>query len=97
MSPSNGVIYVANIRQGLAKHDPGNAATYAKNAAEYAAKIKALDDPLRRRLAAIPESQRWLVTSEGAFSYLARDYGLRELFLWPSTPTGRAHPSRCAA
>src|SRR5262245_26943584 len=69
MSPSNGVIYVANIRRALAKHDPDNAATYAKNAAEYAAKIKALDEPLRKRLTEIPESQRWLVTSEGAFSY----------------------------
>jgi len=83
MSPSNAVIYVANIRRALAKHDPDNSVTYAKNAAEYAAKIKALDDPLRQRLAAIPEEQRWLVTSEGAFSYLARDYGLRELYLWP--------------
>src|SRR5262245_33663678 len=69
MSPSNAVIYVANIHRALAKHDPDNAAIYAKNAAEYAAKIKALDEPLRKRLTEIPESQRWLVTSEGAFSY----------------------------
>ena len=47
------------------------------NAAAYAAQIKALDEPLRKRLAAIPEEQRWLVSSEGAFSYLARDYGLK--------------------
>jgi len=83
MSPSNGVIYVENIRNALAKHDPANAETYTKNAAAYAARIKALDAPLRTRLAAIPEGRRWLVTSEGAFSYLARDYGLRELYLWP--------------
>jgi manganese/iron transport system substrate-binding protein len=83
MSPSNAVIYVENIRKALAKLDPANAETYAKNAAEYAARIKALDEPLRKRLAAIPEGQRWLVTSEGAFSYLARDYNLRELYLWP--------------
>jgi manganese/iron transport system substrate-binding protein len=83
MSPSNGAIYVENIRKALAKHDPANAETYARNAADYAAKIKALDEPLRKRLAAIPEGQRWLVTSEGAFSYLARDYKLRELYLWP--------------
>ena len=39
--------------------------------------------PLRQRLAAVPPAKRWLVTSEGAFSYLARDYGFRELYLWP--------------
>jgi manganese/iron transport system substrate-binding protein len=83
MSPTNGAIYVENIRKALAKHDPANAEIYAKNAAAYAARIKALDEPLRRRLAAIPEGRRWLVTSEGAFSYLARDYKLRELYLWP--------------
>ena len=94
MSPSNAVIYVANIRQALAKHDPDNAVTYAKNAAEYAAKIKALDDPLRRRLAEIPESQRWLVTSEGAFSYLTRDYGLRELYLWPINADEQGTPKQ---
>jgi manganese/iron transport system substrate-binding protein len=83
MSPANGAIYVENIRKALGSHDPANAEAYDRNAAAYAAKIKALDEPLRRRLAAIPDGQRWLVTSEGAFSYLARDYDLRELYLWP--------------
>jgi manganese/iron transport system substrate-binding protein len=83
MSPSNAVVYVENIRKALTKQDPASAEVYARNAAAYAASIKALDEPLRKRLAAIPEGQRWLVTSEGAFSYLARDYDLRELYLWP--------------
>ncbi len=39
--------------------------------------------PLRDQIAQVPESQRWLVTCEGAFSYLARDFGLTELYLWP--------------
>src|SRR5262245_39616243 len=68
MSPTNGALYVENIRKALAKQDPANAEIYAKNAAEYAARIKALDGPLRKRLEAIPDGQRWLVTSEGAFS-----------------------------
>jgi manganese/iron transport system substrate-binding protein len=94
MSPSNGAIYVENIRKALAKQDPANAEAYAKNAASYAAKIKALDDPLRKRLAAIPEGQRWLVTSEGAFSYLARDYNLRELYLWPINADEQGTPKQ---
>ena len=94
MSPTNGAIYVDNIRKALAKQDPANADTYARNAAQYAAKIKALDDPLRKRLAAIPEGQRWLVTSEGAFSYLARDYDLRELYLWPINADEQGTPKQ---
>src|SRR5262245_44926090 len=70
MSPSNALIYVENIRKALVKFDPKNADSYNQNAAAYAAKIKAMDEPLRKRLSSIPENQRWLVSSEGAFSYL---------------------------
>lgn len=94
MSPSNALVYVENIRKALSKYDPANAETYAKNAASYAAKIKALDDPLRKRLAAIPKNQRWLVTSEGAFSYLARDYDLREAYLWPINADEQGTPQQ---
>jgi manganese/iron transport system substrate-binding protein len=83
MSPTNALIYVENIRKALVKYDPSNADSYNRNAAAYAAKIKALDAPLRKRLEAIPRDQRWLVSSEGAFSYLTRDYNMREAYLWP--------------
>lgn len=82
MSPSNAIIYVNNIRDALVQYDPDNAETYISNAEIYKNKIKALDQPLRNRLANIPEEQRWLVTSEGAFSYLAQDYNFKELYLW---------------
>jgi manganese/iron transport system substrate-binding protein len=83
MSPANAIRYVENIRQALVKLDPTNAAAYSANAAAYTAQIRAIDEPLRQKLSGIPENQRWLVTSEGAFTYLARDYGLKELYLWP--------------
>ncbi|WP_423972669.1 metal ABC transporter substrate-binding protein [Glaesserella parasuis] len=82
MSTKNALIYIENIRQALVKYDPANAEAYNANAKTYADKIVALDQPLRERLAKVPEAQRWLVTSEGAFSYLARDYGFKELYLW---------------
>ena len=82
MSPSNALIYVENIKNALVKYDPQNADTYQKNAAAYAEKIKQLDKPLREKLSQIPADQRWLVTSEGAFSYLAKDYDLKEGYLW---------------
>ncbi len=94
MSPSNALIYVENIRKALVKFDPKNADTYNKNAADYAAKIKALDEPLRKRLTGIPENQRWLVTSEGAFSYLTRDYGMKEAYLWPINADEQGTPKQ---
>jgi len=94
MSPSNALIYVENIRKALVAHDPKNAETYNRNAEAYAAKIKAVDEPLRKRLSAIPEDKRWLVTSEGAFSYLARDYGMREAYLWPINADQQGSPQQ---
>jgi manganese/iron transport system substrate-binding protein len=83
MSPSDALIYVDNIRAAFSEVDPDNAAIYAANAAVYSAEINDVIAPIQEALAAIPEDQRWLVTSEGAFSYLARDFGLKELYLWP--------------
>lgn len=94
MSPSNALIYIENIRKAFAKYDPENADTYAANAATYAAKIKALDEPLRKQFETIPEGQRWLVTSEGAFSYLARDYKLREAYIWPINADQQGTPQQ---
>ncbi len=83
MAPRNALIYVDNIAAAFAKHDPDNAETYEANAETYKAKIRAALEPLKARIAAVPEEKRWLVTCEGAFSYLARDLGLREAYLWP--------------
>ncbi|AOS45858.1 putative periplasmic iron-binding protein precursor [Lacunisphaera limnophila] len=82
MSPRNATIYVENIRRALVELDPANAATYNANAAAYTAKFSAIEETVRASLAPIPEAQRWLVTSEGAFPYLARNFGMKELFLW---------------
>lgn len=94
MSPKAALVYVENIRKALSAADPANAAIYARNAAAYAAKIRAVEEPLRQRLSHIPEAQRWLVTSEGAFSYLARDFNLREAYLWPINADEQGTPQQ---
>ncbi|WP_437609880.1 metal ABC transporter substrate-binding protein [Erwinia sp. V71] len=94
MSPSNALIYIENIRQALVKYDPKNADVYNRNAKNYAEKIRALDAPLRARLDKIPAAQRWLVTSEGAFSYLTRDYQLKEGWLWPINADEQGSPQQ---
>jgi manganese/iron transport system substrate-binding protein len=94
MSPTNALVYVENIRKALVKYDPKNADAYDRNAAAYSEKIRALDGPLRKRLAAIPQERRWLVSSEGAFSYLARDYGMKEAYLWPINADEQGTPKQ---
>ncbi len=83
MGAENALIYVDNIAAAFAEHDPDNADTYKANAETYKQQIADTITPLRDQIAELPEAQRWLVTCEGAFSYLARDFGLRELYLWP--------------
>lgn len=87
-------IYVDNIAEAMATHDPGHAATYHANADAYKQQITDTIAPLRDRIRALPEDRRWLVTSEGAFSYLARDFGLRELYLWPINADAQGTPQQ---
>ncbi|WP_449546496.1 metal ABC transporter substrate-binding protein [Lelliottia amnigena] len=94
MSPDNALIYVDNIRDALMKYDPTNAQTYQRNAEIYKQKITQTLEPLRKQVADIPEDKRWMVTSEGAFSYLARDLGLKELYLWPINADQQGTPQQ---
>lgn len=94
MSPDNALIYVENIRKGLTQIDPTHADLYAANAKAYSDKIKQEIQPMRDAIASLPEAKRWLVTSEGAFSYLARDFELKELFLWPVNADSQGTPQQ---
>lgn len=94
MSTANALIYVDNIRDALVKYDPANADTYRQNAENYKKQITDTLEPLRKQVADIPEAQRWLVSSEGAFSYLARDLGLKELYLWPINADQQGTPQQ---
>lgn len=94
MSPKDALIYVDNIRDAFVKYDPANAGTYRANADAYKQRIEASVAPIREKLAAIPADKRWLVSSEGAFSYLARDFGLKELYLWPINADQQGTPQQ---
>ena len=97
MALSSAELYIDNIRAALSAADPGNAQTYAANAAAYKAQIAAVIGPLRAAARALPEDRRWLVTSEGAFSYLARDFGLTEVYLWPINADAQGTPQQVRA
>lgn len=83
MSPRNALVYVENIRQAFVELDPVNADVYNANAQAYSEQLEAIDAELRADLDRVSESQRYLVSCEGAFSYLARDYNLKEIYMWP--------------
>lgn len=97
MSPTIALVYVENIRRALTALDPANEAVFAANASAYAAQIRAVDARLRERLATIPAERRMLATCEGAFSYLTRDYGLREAYLWPINSEDEGSPRQVRA
>ncbi|KAB1068294.1 metal ABC transporter substrate-binding protein [Methylobacterium planeticum] len=69
-------IYVANIRDGLAKADPAHAADYAANAAAYLGRLDTLDAEIREAIAAIPPEHRRVITTHDAFGYFSAAYGL---------------------
>ncbi len=94
MSLENAIIYVDNIRDAMSEHDPENAAVYAVNAEAYKAEITAAIAPLREAVLAVPEEQRWLASCEEAFSYLIRDFQMKELYLWSINADAQGTPQQ---
>jgi manganese/iron transport system substrate-binding protein len=94
MGLDNALIYVDNIRDAFMLHDPANAEAYAANAESYKARITETIAPLRNAVLALPDNQRWLATCEGAFSYLIRDFGMNEIYLWPMNADQQGTPQQ---
>ena len=94
MSPQNAMIYVENIRKAFVELDPQNADSFNQNAASYQQQLKAIDTSLKSHLQKLPTAQRYLVSCEGAFSYLARDYQLKEIYLWPINAEQQSTPKQ---
>ena len=83
MGLDSALIYIDNILEAFKVHDPKNSSIYQKNSEIYKSKILDTITPLREAILEIPLERRWLVSCEGAFSYLVRDFEMRELYLWP--------------
>ena len=97
MSPLNVQVYVENMVEAFSQLDPEHAEDYAAQGAEYTAQLQEVHDDLVTELETVPEEQRSLVTCEGAFSYLARDVGLSEQYIWPVNAEQQATPQQIAA
>ncbi|MEH2165271.1 MAG: metal ABC transporter substrate-binding protein [Nostoc sp.] len=94
MSPQNALIYVENIRKALVNLDSANAETYNTNAKAYSQKIKEVDEKLRKSVSVVPADKRYMVSCEGAFSYVTRDYSLKEAYLWAVNSEQQATPKQ---
>ena len=94
MGLTNALVYVDNIRNAFVTHDPDNADAYKANAKAYKRKIVDVIAPLKETVLAVPENKRWLVTCEGAFSYLIRDFEMKELYLWPMNADQQGTPQQ---
>jgi manganese transport system substrate-binding protein len=97
MSPLNVEIYVDNLVAAFSDLDPAHADDYAANGEAYRAELQAVQDDLVERLSALPDDERALVTCEGAFSYLTRDTGLTEIYIWPVNAEQQATPQQITA
>ncbi|MCZ4068416.1 metal ABC transporter substrate-binding protein [Microbacterium sp. H37-C3] len=94
MSPLNVQLYVENIVAAFSELDPAGADAYAANGAAYNDELQRIHDDLVADLETVPVEQRALVTCEGAFSYLARDAGLTEAYIWPVNAEQQATPQQ---
>lgn len=96
MSPQRTMIYVDQLEQAFSKLDPAGAEQFKANAVAYKSSLQVLDQELRSALETIPAERRVLVSCEGAFTYLASDYGLEEAYLWPVNAESQVTPRRMA-
>ena len=96
MSPLRAQGYVDRLVDAFSQLDPEGAQMYRDNGNSYKLQLEKLDSELRNLLAVIPQKQRVLVSCEGAFSYLAQDYGFDEAYLWPVNAESQISPRRMA-
>ncbi|MBF6353302.1 metal ABC transporter substrate-binding protein [Nocardia higoensis] len=94
MSPLNVRVYVDNMVRAFTELDPAHAEDFRANGERYKTELDAVHRDLVSALAGLPEHQRALVTCEGAFSYLARDAGLTEKYIWPVNAEQQATPQQ---
>ena len=96
MSPTNVIIYVDNLVDAFTELDPAGGSEFKKNAESYKSELLEIQQRLVSSLEKVPAEQRVLVTCEGAFSYLARDAGLEEVYIWPVNAENQATPQQIA-
>ena len=91
---SNGVKYVKMISSVLQDKDPKHARAYQKRTDAYVEKLEKLHKEAQSKFADIPEKQRLLVTSEGAFKYFSKAYDIKPAFIWEINTEAQGTPEQ---
>ncbi len=94
---TNGIKYAANIRDALIEVDPDNASKYRDNADNYIKQLEELHQTTIDKIKQIPEAKRFLITSEGAFKYFGRAYGLETGYVWEINAENQGSPQQIRA
>ncbi|WP_430867326.1 metal ABC transporter substrate-binding protein [Demequina aurantiaca] len=97
MSPLNVQVYVDNMIDAFSELDPEHASDYEANGKDYQDQLQVIQDDLVADLSRLPADHRALVTCEGAFTYLARDAGLTESYIWAVNAEQQATPQQIIA
>ncbi|MBF6621338.1 MAG: metal ABC transporter substrate-binding protein [Patulibacter sp.] len=97
MSTANAEVYIDNLVEAFSELDPAGAAEFRRRGADYKRQVRKVGKTVRQQLADLPREHRALVTCEGAFSYLARDLGLEEAYIWPVNAEQEGSPQQIAS
>ena len=92
----NGIRYVETITAVLKAKDPKHANYYQERSDTYLAKLKKLDAAAKEKFLDIPEKQRLLVTSEGAFKYFSKAYHVIPAYIWEINTESQGTPDQMA-
>ena len=82
INPAIGIIMAQNMRDVFVERDPAHKENYEERTANYLDKLRAIDQDYKDKIGNIPEDRRILVTSEHAFQYMTKEYGLDEAYIW---------------
>ena len=96
ISPKRGIIYVDTLSRALSELKPQSKTVFKKNAEIYKNKLLEIDEDFSLFLNTLKKNQKYLVSCEGAFTYLTNDYGLKEAYLWPVNAESQITPKRMA-
>ncbi|EMF0243027.1 metal ABC transporter substrate-binding protein [Enterococcus hirae] len=91
---SNGMKYVEEITRIFSEKDAENKAVYEENAKKYIEKLSKLDEKAKTNFQTIPEDKRLLVTSEGAFKYFSKAYGIPASYIWEINTESQGTPEQ---